>query len=85
MELSSNPKKKRIALKRGSKAWRGLVQEVFQRDQYRCQLCGFVFSCDTLAAHHKKTVGSGGDDTAENLISLCQACHNKIHDGNGSL
>jgi len=77
-----DPKAKRIALSRTSKAWRDLVQEVFIRDQYICRQCLKAFNRFTLAPHHVKTVGSGGDDTAENLISVCQECHMKIHNGN---
>ncbi len=31
--------------------------------------------------HHIKTVGSGGNDTPDNLISLCAVCHTKAHNG----
>lgn len=33
---------------------------------------------DTVA-HHLKTRGSGGDDVASNLISLCVRHHSEIH------
>lgn len=29
--------------------------------------------------HHLKTVGSGGDDVAENVVPLCQKHHIEIH------
>lgn len=32
--------------------------------------------------HHKKSKGSGGNDTEENLIEVCRICHTKIHSGN---
>lgn len=31
-------------------------------------------------AHHLKTVGSGGDDTAENCIPTCRYHHRQFHD-----
>jgi 5-methylcytosine-specific restriction endonuclease McrA len=33
-------------------------------------------------SHHITTVGSGGDDTVQNLIGLCWVCHTKAHAGN---
>lgn len=82
MSKIGNPKVKRIKLDRNSKAWGNLVQAVFLRDRYRCQCCGNLFPKNMLAPHHKKSVGSGGDDTLDNLISVCQFCHHELHKGN---
>lgn len=41
-----------------------------------CAACGTV---GNNHAHHLKTRGSGGDDVAENLISLCATHHNEVH------
>jgi 5-methylcytosine-specific restriction endonuclease McrA len=80
--MNPQPKKKRISLNRNSVAWNNLVKEVFLRDGFICQKCREPFSFKCLAPHHVKSVGSGGDDTAENLISVCKECHYKIHNGN---
>lgn len=45
-----------------------------------CQHCG-AYNDDGWSVHHKKTRGSGGDDTEENLVSLCPTCHTKVHSG----
>lgn len=44
-----------------------------------CEYCG---KPGQTSAHHIKTVGSGGYDSSENLIALCNVCHQKVHDGN---
>lgn len=77
--MTPNPKKKRIGL--SQKEWLALVDRVFLRDLNICQACGRFQNQDYIAAHHVRTVGSGGDDSEYNLISLCKGCHNKVHSG----
>jgi len=81
MEFRDDPKKKRIALARNSVAWKNLVKEVFERDDYICFWCGFKFQPKYLAPCHIRSVGSGGNDTAENLRTGCKSCHTKSHMG----
>lgn len=47
--------------------------------KHDCEYCGKK-NCWTNK-HHIKSKGSGGDDTEDNLIELCGACHRKAHDG----
>lgn len=61
------PKNKRIVNKKLLKDKKGI-----------CQICG---KAGPTEKHHKKTKGSGGDDTEENLIEVCRKCHRLIHDG----
>lgn len=61
------PKNKRIVNKKLLKDKKGI-----------CQICGKVGPTEK---HHKKTKGSGGNDTEENLIEVCRKCHRLIHDG----
>ena len=44
----------------------------------KCKLCGKTGATEK---HHKKSKGSGGNDTEENLIEVCRICHTKIHTG----
>lgn len=44
----------------------------------KCEICG---KRGQTEKHHKKSKGSGGDDTEENLIEVCRICHTKIHTG----
>ena len=61
------PKNKRIVNKK-----------LLQDKKGKCQICGKKGATEK---HHKKTKGSGGDDTEENLIEVCRICHTKIHTG----
>ncbi len=61
------PKKARIVNKKLLKDKKG-----------KCKICGKIGQTEK---HHKKTKGSGGDDTEENLIEVCRICHTKIHTG----
>jgi hypothetical protein len=43
---------------------------------------GFCEVCEVRGPtepHHVRSVGSGGGDTKENLISVCRLCHDRIH------
>lgn len=52
---------------------------VLQRDNYQCRSCG-AGGMNTLHIHHIKYRSRGGDDTEDNLITLCFRCHKKLHD-----
>jgi ATP-dependent DNA helicase RecQ len=49
-----------------------LRQQVLRRDSWRCQSCGAMLN---LEVHHKQYRSHSGDDSEENLITLCSACH----------
>ena len=49
------------------------------RDGYTCQQCG-KRNCK-LEAHHLVYREHGGKDTLVNLLTLCEACHTKVHQG----
>jgi hypothetical protein len=49
------------------------------RDRYTCQHCG-KRNC-RLEAHHIVYRERGGKDTLANLLTLCEACHEKVHAG----
>ena len=53
-----------------------LRQRVLRRDGWRCQSCGTM---SNLEVHHKQFRSHSGDDSEENLISLCTQCHVRIH------
>lgn len=58
-----------------------LRKKVFQRDNYTCQCCGAegIIFASSLRAHHKIPVHAGGSDSEENLVTVCESCHNAIH------
>src|SRR5712692_1470636 len=49
------------------------------RDGYTCQHCGKQKV--RLQAHHIVFREQGGKDTLANLLTLCEACHYKLHEG----
>jgi hypothetical protein len=61
-----------------------LRQRVLRRDGWRCQSCG---TTSNLEVHHKQFRSHSGDDSEENLITLCVGCHGQLHclrrDGHG--
>jgi 5-methylcytosine-specific restriction endonuclease McrA len=56
--------------------YRELRNAVLRRDAWRCQGCG---SMTNLEVHHQKFRSKSGEDTEENLITLCADCHGKAH------
>jgi hypothetical protein len=49
------------------------------RDGYQCQQCGKRDG--HLQAHHVIYREHGGKDTLSNLLTLCEVCHHKVHQG----
>jgi 5-methylcytosine-specific restriction endonuclease McrA len=63
-------------VKRISARFRHSIREkIFQRDGYRCCLCG---AAENLEVHHIVPRRLGGHNTLDNGVTLCEACHNKI-------
>ncbi len=53
-----------------------LRERVLRRDGWRCQLCG---SMTNLEVHHQRFRSHSGEDSDDNLITLCTNCHSSIH------
>lgn len=65
-----------------SAAWKRKRSAILRRDGYRCRNCRrYGRSREAVEVHHVKPV----DEYPElafsdaNLVSLCHACHNKMH------
>lgn len=54
-------------------------QAVLARDEYKCQIC--QSKNDKLQIHHIIHKSDGGSDRMDNLVSLCNNCHEKVHSG----
>lgn len=62
-------------------------REVLRRDQYKCKAKNCGWSHDEwnpsdprhLELHHKMPHARGGENTIENLQTLCTVCHDKVH------
>lgn len=60
-------------------------RDVLRRDNYKCTVC--QWSHDEwnrsdprhLELHHKKHHAQGGDNTEDNLMTVCTVCHDGIH------
>ena len=55
-----------------------LREQVLRRDGWRCQSCG---ARSNLEVHHQEFRSQSGDDSEENLITLCAGCHFLVHCG----
>ena len=62
---------------------------VLQRDGFACKSCGWSRSNadpsdryrTQIELHHIQHHVDGGENTVENLISLCNVCHDEVHRG----
>ncbi len=57
-------------------SYESLRQQVLGRDGWRCQWCGAM---SNLEVHHMEFRSHSGEDSEENLITLCTACHASVH------
>jgi 5-methylcytosine-specific restriction endonuclease McrA len=57
-------------------SYESLRQQTLRRDGWRCQSCGTM---SNLEIHHKQFRSHSGEDSEENLITLCRRCHVGIH------
>lgn len=69
-----------------SAKWRRKQKAILRRDHYQCQLCKrYGRITEAKIVHHKLELAEypelAFDD--DNLVSVCQACHNKLHDEKG--
>ena len=53
-----------------------LRNQVLCRDGWRRQSCGTM---SNLEVHDKEFRSHSGDDSEQNLITLCSACHATVH------
>lgn len=53
---------------------------VLSRDKYICQNCKGKSKEKRLEVHHVIYRSNGGSDNADNLVTLCKVCHDKVHD-----
>lgn len=68
-----------------STKWQKIRKQVLQRDFYICQICGQVNS--NIVHHIKELTKDNIADSSiatnkENLITVCNQCHDEIHNRN---
>ena len=65
-----------------SDEWFFLRLQTFKRDNYTCLRCDKKFSTTKLNAHHLTPRDQGGGDAINNLITLCEPCHDFVEVNN---
>jgi hypothetical protein len=66
-------------------------REVYERDRNRCQLCNWTATDWTqedpriMELHHNLKHEFGGENSTENLVLLCNRCHDEVHAGRASV
>ncbi|WP_227729245.1 HNH endonuclease [Yersinia proxima] len=60
--------------------------KVLERDHHSCRNCGWQYQLkkpsdprSLLELHHIEHHVDGGENTVENLITLCNVCHDEVH------
>ena len=58
--------------------WKAIAEKVKSRAKYKCELC---YSSNNLVTHHKTYKRHGYEHLywREDLICLCDKCHEKFH------
>lgn len=76
-EMQLKGQQRQNFLKTINKTWAKVRGEILDRDDYSCQICGK--SNGRLDVHHIVPRRLGGQDTSDNLITVCNVgCHQKI-------
>ena len=76
----SNPNIKKWDYQKGNqKGFYNVKAYVLHRDGYQCKKC--KTKKDKLHVHHVVFRSNGGTDTPSNLITLCEDCHDRLHNG----
>ena len=68
-----------MVLRLESNEYHQLCNEILDRDAWKCKHCKYR---QNLHVHHIVYRSQGGEDTPENLVTLCSQCHEAIHNGN---
>ena len=71
-QVGTKPRRLRL----DADSYKGLRQQVLQRDGWRCQSCGRTTQ---LQVHHIRFRSRSGADAENNLITLCAECHSQLH------
>jgi len=62
--------------------WQKLRLEIMQRDGFSCKICSSTQK--TLMVHHLKYTGNPWEAPPQDLITLCEDCHNEEHKNRGN-
>jgi len=65
-----------MSLRLPEKEYTALCRAILERDGWRCRNCK---SRSALHVHHIVFRSQGGEDSMDNLLVLCLACHEGVH------
>jgi len=74
--------KKKLKRLKGKKL-HDLYRQAWERDRGICQGCG-RYVPEVSPPHHIVYRSRGGEDVLENMVTLCNECHYKVHHGGGN-
>lgn len=77
---SSSAQRARYAAYRRSPEWRAIRMEALGRDGFACAVCGATTDRARIEVHHR-TYERFGHEDVDDLLTLCQPCHAKVHNG----
>jgi 5-methylcytosine-specific restriction endonuclease McrA len=82
----TNPDVKGAGYQEGAqKGYYNVKAYVLHRDGYKCQSGRKCKHGPQLHVHHKVFRSQGGGDEPSNLVTLCETCHDDLHDGKFAL
>jgi RNA-directed DNA polymerase len=55
--------------------WQKQRRRALKRDNYRCKVCNRTWDETSIHVHHLIPKHEGGQDTLDNLVTLCEDCH----------
>ncbi len=59
-----------------SPKWKELREERLKLDNQRCVQCGAAYP---INVHHRRYPSVWGTEKLEDLVTLCDSCHRKVH------
>ena len=59
-----------------SSEWQELREQAMKRDGWQCRMCG---TGKNLRVHHVNYEHVGTEQELEDLLTLCDDCHQKVH------
>jgi len=75
------PFPKQIPKRLNGKKYSKFRNDIYDKRGGLCDICFTNLKRDSFHIHHKKTRGSGGEDSSVNALLCCHECHHKIHMG----
>lgn len=68
---------KLVKVKRANQEVRFSRANIYLRDKYTCQYCGYKHPAEDLTFDHVIPQVQGGETTWENIVTACLSCNNK--------